>query len=74
MDCAVVSAAMRYEFFGNYKPEILVKINSPEEFSKKNDFYVKEQTKYFEAKLMESLDEIKTDILTDNLQNYLNIF
>ena len=72
-NCAVVSVAMRYEFLGNYKPEIFVKINSLEDFSNKINFNVKEQTKDFEEKLSETLDELKTDILADNLQNYENI-
>lgn len=72
-DCAAVSVAMRYEFFGNYKPEVLVKIDAPEEFSDKNIFDVKKQTEYFEERLAKTLNDLKTDILTGRLQNYENI-
>ncbi|MGI8466890.1 MAG: lysophospholipid acyltransferase family protein [Pyrinomonadaceae bacterium] len=72
--CAVVSAAMRYEFFGNFKPEILVKINLPEQFSVDKNFDAKKKTIEFENELTETLDNLKSEILTKNLQGYENIF
>ena len=72
--CAVAPVALRYEFFGHYKPEILVKIGSPKLFTTGIDFDAKKKTGEFENDLTAALDDLKTDILTDNLQNYENIF
>ncbi|MGI8555613.1 MAG: lysophospholipid acyltransferase family protein, partial [Pyrinomonadaceae bacterium] len=71
--CSVISMALRYEFQGNFKPEILVKINEPETFSINEIFEAKKMTRHFEISLTKTLDELKTDILTNNLQNYKNI-
>lgn len=75
--CTVVSAAMRYEFLGNYKPEVLAKIDKPEIFSidkNDNNYDAKEMTRRFENQLTKTLDDLKSDILTKNLQGYENIF
>ncbi|MGI9035623.1 MAG: lysophospholipid acyltransferase family protein [Pyrinomonadaceae bacterium] len=72
--CAALSVALRYEFFGNFKPEILVKINSPEQFPVDKNFDAKKMTAYFENRLTENLNDLKSDILTKNLQSYENIF
>lgn len=72
--CLIVPLAMRYEFFGTYKPEILVKVGLPKVLSVEKSFSAKEKTVEFENYLTETLDELKTDILTKNLQSYENIF
>ena len=72
--CAVAPVAMRYEFLSDYKPEILVKISSPKLLTINKDFDAKQKTTEFEKDLTAALDDLKTDILTNNLQNYENIF
>lgn len=68
-----VPLAMRYEFLGEFKPEIFVKIGAPEFVSVDKSSDTKNLTKQFEQRLTETLDELKNDVLTGNLQNYENI-
>jgi 1-acyl-sn-glycerol-3-phosphate acyltransferase len=68
-----VPFAVRYEFLGEFKPEIFVKIGSPQSVSVDKTSDAKALTKHFERRLTEILDELKNDVLTGNLQNYKNI-
>lgn len=70
---AAVPLAIRYEFLGEYKPEIFVKIGAPDIIANDKRFDSKELTKHFERQLTETLDELKTDVLTKNLNCYENI-
>lgn len=72
--CLVVSCGVRYEFFGNFKPEVLVGIGSAELISVDKNFNAKKKTDEFESDLTKTLNDLKSDILTSNLQNYENIF
>jgi chlorobactene lauroyltransferase len=69
--CFTAPIAIRYEFFGDWKPEILVKIGEPQIINK--PFNAKDLTKRFAANLTQTSDELKSDILTNNLSNYANI-
>ncbi|HEX9961465.1 MAG TPA: lysophospholipid acyltransferase family protein [Pyrinomonadaceae bacterium] len=68
-----VPLAARYEFLGDFKPEIFVRIGEPEAVSVDNNFAAKTLTKQFERRLNGTLDELKNDVLNGNLQNYKNI-
>lgn len=70
---SAVPLAMRYEFLGEFKPDIFVRIAAPQSISVDKNFDAKTLTKQFEQKLTEALDELKNDVLNDNLQNYKNI-
>lgn len=62
--CAVLPAAIRYEFLGKYKPEIFVKIGEPELFS--GAFEAKAKTAKFADTLTALLNELKNDIVNEN--------
>ncbi|GIU81161.1 MAG: hypothetical protein KatS3mg006_0225 [Pyrinomonadaceae bacterium] len=69
-----IPLAMRYEFLGNFKPEIFVKIGEPEKVEAKESFDPKVFTKSLEDKMTSLLDRLKSDILSDSLNNYKNLF
>lgn len=71
--CFVLPLAVRYEFTGEFKPEIFVKIGEAEVISGGEDFNIKEMTKYFADKLTLTLDELKTDVINNDLTKYRNI-
>jgi chlorobactene lauroyltransferase len=68
-----VPLAMRYEFRGEFKPEIFVKIGEPELISQINKNETKNLTERFEKRLTAVLDELKRDVSSGDLQNYRNI-
>lgn len=68
-----VPLAIRGEFRGDFKPEIFVRIGEPELISTDKKVKTKNLTANFETTLTEVLDNLKIDVLTDNLQNYENI-
>lgn len=70
-NCLVFPAAFRYEFSGEFKPEIFVKIGKPKKINSKIDS--RKQTASFEIHLTQILDEMKSDIFTKNLSDYRNI-
>ena len=71
--CYVLPLAVRYEFTGEFKPEIFVRIGEAEFISGDQNFNIKQQTKYFAEKLTLTLDELKTDIIKNDLTKYRNI-
>jgi chlorobactene lauroyltransferase len=73
-ECNVVSLAIRYEFLGEYKPQIFVKVNEPELVKIDKNFNSKLLTKNFELNLTRNLDELKANILTGQLDRYEKIF
>lgn len=72
-DCIAIPAAMRYEFSGEFKPEIFVKIGVPETVSIDENFDAKKLTKISERRLTATLDDLKNDILTGSIEDYKNI-
>ncbi|MCY7376674.1 MAG: lysophospholipid acyltransferase family protein [Pyrinomonadaceae bacterium] len=73
-DCSVVPGAIRYEFLGDFKPEVFVKIGEPEHFNKSDDFESKRLTANFERQLTKTLDELKRDIISGDTSRYRKIF
>lgn len=69
-NCYVLPIAIRFEFLGDWKPEILVKIGKAELFDSLNS---KEFTAKSAEKLTNLLDELKKDIVEDRLENYQNL-
>lgn len=72
-NCAVISLAMSFEFLGNFKPEILVKISEANIYSSENSFAAKHLTDIFAEQLTETLDKLKKDVVGENLADYRNI-
>lgn len=71
--CSVTSLAIRYEFLGEFKPEIFVKIGMPEIISTNSDFNAKWLTLELENQLTKTLDELKEDVLSQNTSDYKNL-
>ena len=69
-NCSVASLSIRYEFLGNFKPQIFAKVHQPQLISINQDFNAKKMTKIFAAEMTDSLDELKNDIMTGNLSKY----
>lgn len=72
-NCTVTSLAVRYEFFNSYKPEIFVKTGKPKYFSSNELINRKTLTKIFEDDLTETLDDLKKDVSTQNIDCYQTI-
>ena len=71
--CSIVPLAMRYEFLGNFKPEIFVSIGKPFIIDGQNNSSKNELTGIFSKQLTELLDELKSNIETNKLNNFHNI-
>jgi len=72
-EVSVVPIAMRYEFFGDWKPEILVKVGDPivaPELEPMSDRAAAENLDLCVSRL---LDEIGRDIITGRMDHYENI-
>lgn len=72
--CSALPIALRYEFTGNFKPEIYIKIDAPENFNNITRFDTKNLSQKFSEKLTATLDELKTDIISNNTGKYEKIF
>jgi len=72
-NCIVTSIAIRYEFLGNYKPDIFVKIGSALKVNLTNNKNPKSLTEQFQGDLTQLLDSLSFDIATNNLNRYENI-
>ena len=72
-NCCAVPVALRFEFAGEFKPDIFVKIGKPEFFECEQNFTAKEMTAFFEKELTETLDDLKTQILTKKTDSYQKI-
>lgn len=72
--CFVTCLSMRYEFLGEFKPQIFVKIGKPETISAAQDFNAKTLTENLAERLTENLDELKNDVVNQNLTEYKSIF
>jgi 1-acyl-sn-glycerol-3-phosphate acyltransferase len=72
-NCSVVPVAIRFEFGGEFKPEIFVKIGESKKFQNDERFVAKEMTAFFEKQLTGILDNMKTQILTKKTENYRKI-
>jgi chlorobactene lauroyltransferase len=67
----VLPVAMRYEFLDNFKPEIFVKIGKTEEFVEADkNFNSKKLTARFADNLTVLLNDLKSEIASENLENY----
>lgn len=72
--CSAVPIALRYEFLGNFKPEIFVKIGAPSFHETDLHFDAKKSNADFQARLTATLDDLKRDIISNNLTDYARLF
>ena len=68
-----VPIAMRYEFLGEFKPQIFVKIGLPELIKTDGNFNAKEKTAIFAERLTTNLDKMKSDIINKDLNGFEKI-
>jgi hypothetical protein len=72
-NCLTVPLAFRYEFLGEFKPEIFVKIGKCELVNSSQKKQTKFLTENFENKLTQTLDELKKDIICMRFDDYKRI-
>lgn len=73
-NCSAAPIALRFEFLGEFKPDIFVKIGKPEIPQIAQRGGTKKMTSSFEKKLTETLDTLKEQILTKDLDGFQKIF
>ena len=73
-ECRVVPCAFRYEFLGHFKPDLFVKFGEPESFKSSQIIDSKFLTVHFETKLIETLDVLKRDVVTNEISEYKTLF
>ena len=73
-ECRVVPCAIRYEFLGHFKPDIFVKLGEPEIYNRSRKIDSKNLTVHYESKLIETLDNLKQDIVSNELSEYKTLF
>jgi chlorobactene lauroyltransferase len=71
--CQVICLSFRYEFTGEYKPEIFVRIEKPKLFRGGEKSDSKDLTADFEKIMTDNLDRLRNDILNGDLEHYRNI-
>lgn len=68
-----VPLALRYEFLGEFKPQIFVKIGLPELIKTDENFNAKEKTIIFAEHLTTNLDKLRSDIINKKFNHYKKI-
>jgi len=71
--CSVISLAMRYEFLGEYKPDIFVKIEKTELSATDLKRKPQDISDILAVNLSDNLDELKTEITKGNYSNFEKI-
>lgn len=72
-NCLVCPAAIRYEFLGNFKPEIFIAIGEPKIFNFAGKSVRKESTRTLKKSLSDSLDLLKSLIIRGDLDSFEKI-
>jgi len=70
---SIISLAMRYEFLGEYKPDIFVKIEKVDLSAADLKLKPQEISDILAVKLSDNLDELKTEIVNVNCSNFERI-
>ena len=70
----VVPLAIRYEFTGDYKPQIFVKFGKIETINSDDKFKPKLVTEHFENCLNDTLQGLKIAIICNTVNNYERLF
>lgn len=73
-ECRVIPCAFRYEFLGHFKPDLFVKFGEPEVFTSSQKIDIKSLTVRFEAKLIATLDDLKRDVVSNEISEYKTLF
>lgn len=70
-ECIAAPVAMRFEFLGEFKPAAFAKIGRAEIFADVKD--VKQLTERFSTRLIETLDELGTEIAAEKLNDFTDL-
>lgn len=73
-NCNLAAAAFRYEFLGNFKPDIFVKIEILPPTENAAETPTKTLTAECAEKLTSQIDSLKSDIIAGNLNDYQKLF
>lgn len=71
--CFVASLSIRYEFLGNFKPEIFIQIGEPTFLSAGKDFDSDRLTKNLADNLTRNLDELKLAITNRDYEGFAEL-
>ncbi len=71
--CQIFCVAMRYEFLGEYKPEIFARIDNHQNFDNKESFISKDLTKKLSKNVTDNLEKLKIDLLQNDLEKFQNL-
>lgn len=71
--CRITCLAIRYEFLGEYKPQIFIKIGVSETFSSTGKLESKNLTGRLEDNLTNTLNELKNDVNSKNTDIYTKL-
>ncbi len=72
-NCSIAPLAFRYEFLGEFKPRIFVKVGETDDFVSNVKVNSKVLTANFESRLTELLDDLKRDITLRKTNDYRKI-
>ena len=73
-NCTTISLSMRYEFLGEFKPQIFVKIREPKNISESEKIDIRKLSERFTEQMTENLDNLKRDINFQNFTGYKKLF
>ncbi|HEY8560565.1 MAG TPA: lysophospholipid acyltransferase family protein [Pyrinomonadaceae bacterium] len=73
-ECSTASLSMRYEFLGEFKPRIFVRIDEPQPIRVDENFDSKNLSKTFCARLTAGLDDLRNDVADGRFFDYEPIF
>ena len=71
--CCVVPIALRFEFLNDFKPDIFLKIGQINYFDKITKSKSKTLPEEFRKEMENLLDGLKEDVLSGNLNKYINL-
>lgn len=72
-DCLVCPIALRYEFLGNYKPEIFIAVGEPRNFNTVDKIARKRNTLELEAVLTNCLNHLKSNLVNSEFDSFEQI-
>ena len=72
-NCETASLSIRYEFLGEFKPRILVKIDEPETISRIEISNSRVLSEMLSNRLTMNLDDLRNDVVNRNIAGYESI-
>ena len=72
--CRTIPAALRFEFAGNFKPEIYIKFGEPKIYEIDKTYDAKISTRNLEKSLTKTLESLKQDVTARKTDEYDKIF